>query len=68
MLGDEGQVVADGDEDRIYGLALTNPTATSYTITATPQLKQAENDTLCGDLTLTNAGTKGQSGYGDNCW
>jgi len=68
MLGDDGQVVADGDDDRIYGLALTNPTATSYTITATPQLKQAENDTLCGDLTLTNAGAKGQSGYGDNCW
>ncbi len=68
MLGDDGQVVADGDDDRIYGLAMTSTTATSYTITATPQLKQAENDTLCGDLTLTNAGAKGQSGYGDNCW
>ena len=33
MVSDEGQVVADGDEDRIYGLGLTNTTATSYTIT-----------------------------------
>jgi len=68
MLGDEGQVVADGDEDRIYGLRLTNTTATTFTITATPQLKQAENDSLCGNLTLTDAGAKGHSGSGGNCW
>ena len=68
MLGDEGQVVADGDKDRIYGLSLTNTTATTFTITATPQLKQAENDSLCGKLTLTNAGAKGHSGSGSSCW
>ncbi len=68
MVSDEGQVVADGDEDRIYGLGMTNTTAISYTITATPQLKQAENDTLCGNLTLTDVGTKGHSGSGNNCW
>lgn len=68
MVSDEGQVVADGDTDRTYGLRMTNTTATSYTITATPQLKQAENDTLCGNLTLTDVGIKGQSGSGESCW
>jgi type IV pilus assembly protein PilE len=68
MVGDDGQIVSSTDEDRIYGLDLTNTTATSFTLTATPQLKQAENDTSCGKLTLTDAGAKGQSGSGKKCW
>ncbi len=68
MVGDDGQIVAAGDEDRVYGLDLTNTTATSFTLTATPQLNQAERDTLCGNLTLTDAGAKGQSGSGKRCW
>jgi type IV pilus assembly protein PilE len=68
MVADDGQIVTDSDEDRIYGVGMSNTTATSYTITATPQLKQAEKDTLCGNLTLTDAGTKGQSGSGEKCW
>jgi type IV pilus assembly protein PilE len=42
----------------------------AYTVTATALGKQAANDTKCGDLTYTQAGTKGFSGSGTlaNCW
>jgi len=68
MVGDDGQILAAADEDRVYGLDLTNTTATTFTLTATPQLNQAENDPLCGNLTLTDAGAKGHSGSGKKCW
>ena len=68
MVGNDGQIVASGDDGRVYGLGLTSSTATSFTLTATPQLKQAENDSRCGNLTLTDAGAKGHSGSGEKCW
>lgn len=47
-----------------------NLTATSYTITAVPQGAQATRDTLCGTLSLTQAGTRGPaaSGATASCW
>lgn len=45
--------------------------AQSFTLRAIPQRAQAEDDTRCGTLTLTNTGVRGQSltppsGY--DCW
>ncbi len=68
MMNDQGAVVADDDAERIYSIALSNTSATSFTVTAEPQENQAEKDTTCGSLTLTHAGDKGQSGSGTNCW
>lgn len=50
-----------------YTLDVDNLTATTFTITATALAGQA-NDT-CGDLSLDQAGTKGQdAGTVDECW
>lgn len=42
----------------------------TYTITATPILRQLSQDTLCGTLTLNQAGTKTEGGSGSvqDCW
>lgn len=67
-INDNGSVVTAGDSKRTYSLSLTDASATAYTILATPQLSQATSDYDCGNLTLTDAGIKGHSGAGDNCW
>ena len=68
MINDEGALVDTGDSRVTYSIALDDATTTSYTLVATPQKGQADNDTGCGSLTLTNAGAKGQTGTGNNCW
>ena len=68
MMNDQGAVVADADDERIYSIALSNTSATSFTVTAAPQEMQASRDTKCGSLTLTHAGAKGHSGSGTKCW
>lgn len=46
------------------------PTTTAYTLQAVPINAQATRDTLCGTLTLTQAGTRGVSGSNtvQQCW
>ena len=68
MVDDEGQVVPVGDDDRVYSIEISASNFVTYELTATPQLKQAEKDTKCGNLTLDNTGKRGQSGSGDSCW
>lgn len=56
-----------------YGVAVVSDNTTtppSYTITATPSGQQATRDTKCGNLTLTQDGTKGITGTSSvaNCW
>ena len=68
MMNDQGALVADSDPNRIYGISLSDTTATTYTATAEPQENQAEKDTRCASLTLTHAGEKGHSGSGTKCW
>lgn len=68
MLDEDGAVVADGAADRIYNISISASTATTYTLTAAPQLVQASKDTKCGSLTLTQDGVKGYSGSGNECW
>ncbi len=40
----------------------------SYQLVASPQNSQQANDTACGQLTLTNTGSKTASGSASNCW
>ena len=46
-------------------VGLTPPT---YTITATPIGSQLANDTLCGSVSITQAGVKSASTGASNCW
>lgn len=68
MIDEEGAVVVDASADRIYNISVSAATATTYTLTAAPQLVQASKDTKCGSLTLNNAGVKGHGGTGGDCW
>ncbi len=68
MITDDGSFCAAGDADRLYSFALSNATATTYTLTATPQLRQADKDMACANLTLTHTGLKGNSAGGAKCW
>ena len=68
IVDDDGQSTVATDPDAVYSVSLSNVTATSYTVTAAPVGAQLKRDTHCGSLTITQAGAKGKSGSGDNCW
>ena len=68
MVDDDGASTVAGDPDAVYSVALSNVTATTWTATATPLNGQLSRDTSCGNLTINQAGAKGKSGAGDNCW
>lgn len=53
-----------------YSYAVSNLTATTYTLTATPINAQLKRDTMCGTLTLDQTGTRTDSGSGAvaDCW
>ncbi|WP_405119021.1 type IV pilin protein [Pseudomonas leptonychotis] len=50
----------------LYQLSISNVSASTYTLTATVQ----RTDSKCGNLSLTQAGTKGKTGSGSvtDCW
>lgn len=54
----------------IYQITLNRDSVSSYTLSAVPQGAQAEQDTKCGTLSLTNTGVKGETGTGgvSDCW
>ena len=64
----KGAQVATSSGDRIYTIQLNGATATSFTIQAVPQLKQATEDSECGTLSVTNEGVRAASGSATNCW
>ena len=68
IVDDDGASTVAGDIDAVYSVALSNVTATTWTATATPLNGQLSRDTSCGNLTMNQAGAKGKSGAGDNCW
>jgi type IV pilus assembly protein PilE len=69
VIADDGRPMANAaDSDSTYSVALTNVTATTYTITAAPLNGQASRDAECGSLTLNQTLMKGSSGGGDDCW
>ena len=68
IVDDDGASTVAADVDAVYSVALSNVTATTWTATATPVGAQLSRDTSCGNLTMNQAGAKGKSGAGDNCW
>ena len=70
-----GSLTWASDSNKRYTIALTSPTTTSYTLTATPKSPGPQASDKCGTYTLTNTGlrgangkTSGQSGYDTDCW
>ena len=53
--------------DSIYQIALTDATATSFTLTATPVNGQAQDDE-CVTMTLDEASARDSTPAGGDCW
>ena len=68
VLADDGNSTLAGDADAVYSISLSNVAVTTYTITAAPLHGQASRDLECGSLTLTQAGARGSSAGGSDCW
>lgn len=52
-----------------YAFAFSvGPTATAFTVAATPKGTQLSQDTSCGTLSITQTGKKEASGGGSSCW
>lgn len=60
-----GQIGADTDPLTYYGFAVSNRSATTYTLTATATGTQETADAACKTLTLNENGDKGADA---NCW
>lgn len=63
------------DASKRYTIAITSPTSTSYTLTATPKSPGPQASDKCGTYTISNTGlrgangkTSGQTGYDTDCW
>lgn len=63
------------DTNKRYTIAITSPTSTSYTLTATPKSPGPQASDKCGTYTLSNTGLhgangkkSGESGYDTDCW
>ena len=67
-LDNNGVVTTITNPARTYLVDLSDTSATTFTVNAAPELAQAAQDTICGTLTLTHTGLRGQSGAGTNCW
>lgn len=64
-----GQIGADTDPLTYYGFAVSNRSATTYTLTATATGTQESADAACQGLTLDQSGVKSANGAnGANCW
>ena len=57
---------ADGG-GAIYQIALSNATATTFTLTATPLNGQTDDDE-CVTMTFNQAGQRGSTPAGGDCW
>lgn len=70
FVDENGNKYAADQAGVVYRISVTRPTATRYTLTATPQNAQATQDTRCGALSMDHRGTKTESGTGtvSDCW
>lgn len=68
IITDDGMPTAAGSDDSVYSISLSNVAVTTYSITATPLNGQLSRDAECGNLTLDQAGLRGNSAGGDDCW
>ena len=65
---DRASMMAAADPgDAIYTITLTNATATTYTLTATPLNGQVE-DAECASMVLNQAGQRTSLPAGGDCW
>ena len=61
--------VSQSSPEGFYSITSSTLTATTFTLTATPQGGQATNDTDCASLTLTHLGQQGATGSDTaKCW
>lgn len=62
-------VVVSTSTERTYAIKIDSSAANSFSISAVPQLRQAD-DAECGTFTLTNGGARTESGTGttSDCW
>ena len=61
--------VSQSSPEGFYSITSSTLTATTFTLTATPQGAQATNDTDCANLTLTHLGQQGATGSNTaKCW
>jgi type IV pilus assembly protein PilE len=67
-IGRDGDIDASTASKPIYGLTLTNATATTYTVQVAPKGSQASKDADCGTLTLSHLGVRAVSGASTDCW
>lgn len=64
----DGQFSIAADADRTYVFVIGNPSATTYTVVAVPQLVQATRDMDCQVLTITQTGDRDATGPSTECW
>ena len=67
-LGRDGQISGADADNLTYSLEISDSSATTWTVVATPLGVQAERDTLCAEFSLTRSGQREASGDGENCW
>lgn len=69
-IDENGNAHAASQAGIIYRISVARPSATQYTLTATPQNAQATQDTKCGALSLDHRGNKTEGGTGSvsDCW
>lgn len=68
-LDSNRNLVASTSGDRVYFLQINSASATAFSVSAVPQLGQA-NDTECATLSLSNTGAQTESGTATSvdCW
>lgn len=66
-IDDNAEATDAGSGDHVYTVTLADISNITFTAQAEPAGSQV-NDTDCGTLTLNQAGVRGQSGSGENCW
>ncbi len=61
--------VSQNSPEGFYSITSSTLTATTFTLTATPEGGQATNDTDCANLTLNHLGVQGATGINTaKCW
>jgi len=61
--------IATTSEAGFYTIAVVNPTATSYTVTATPVSGKSQANDSCGTFAIGQSGPDTSTGYaGSDCW
>ena len=63
-----GNPTAADPGDALFQIVLSNATATTFTLTATPRNAQAADDTKCTAMAVNQAGQRTSTPAGSDCW